>query len=179
MAQNQPSGSLGTSESTILGKRLSKDTGLVSSEQKCAELAPHTSAEGMMQANSSCLPVGPPPTQRFKSLTATHTPGTLELNMTGQVQSDAIPQQMVSQQELAVAGQQVSAPQSISASIAANGKDTDLNGAKTAGKGSKAGAGLDSPIKEKRGRPGRPPKHSKASKDTLSGPSGTMDSATL
>ena len=172
--QNHPAGSLGTSESSILGKRLSKDTGLVSSEQKCAELA-YTSAEGLPLANSSLLPVGPPPTQRFKSLTATHAPGSLALNMTGQVQSDAIPQQMVSQQELAVAGQQQSAPQSISASIAANGKDTDHTGAKTAGKGSKASAGPDSPIKEKRGRPGRPPKHSKASKDTLSGPNGAMD----
>ena len=104
MGLNQPQQSSGSSQSSLLGKRLAKDAGLGSSEQKCAELA-QAQAEGMLRSTSSCLPTAPPAAQRFKSLTATHTPGTLELNMVAQQPSEATPESGTSQQELIMAGQ--------------------------------------------------------------------------
>ena len=138
----------------------------------------------MLRSTSTCLPTAPPAAQRFKSLTATHTPGTLELNMVAPQPSEATPQSSTSQQELIMAGQQQSAPQSISASIAANGKDTDrIDASKTAARGGKAASSPaiagSSQIKEKRGRPGRPPKHSKNAKDSMPSPGSALDTATL
>ena len=105
---------------------------------------------------------------RFRAVTATHTPGSLELNSTAKpAASETVAAKItVVDSDVAPSGgkQPLQAPQSISVSIAANGKETDqFAGAKCAAtknaKSTPSSANLDTPVKEKRGRPGRPPKN--------------------
>ena len=113
---------------------------------------------------------------RFKAVTATHTPGSLEFNLNARpVASETVAASasvVCEGASEATGGKQpIVAPQSISVSIAANGKETDqFAGAKCAAqkatKGATSAANLVSQVKEKRSRPGRPPKNAnRAGKD--------------
>ena len=161
--------SLASSQINVLGKRLAKDTGLGPSEQKCAELGSMSASnkKANNQANGKT---------RFRAVTATHTPGSLELKLGAKpVSSESIDVDQIAVLEdvveVAEKNTLIMAPKSMSVSIAANGKETDqFAGAKydcNTTKGATSGANFSKQVKEKRSRAGRPPKNSNQQTGTV------------